>query len=342
MSLENAWFLLLLAPVVAAAVAMAIRSRRRRAREPALRFPSLALVDGVRPTVRARLAGWLWTARIVALALLAVAVAGPRKGIETVYDTTRGVDIALCIDVSGTMQERDLARGGTRLEVAKEVAARFVDMRGHDRIALVPFAKYAYRMCPLTLQHDWVKEQLARLRVKGPERPGAREDPEDRSLIDSSRTAIGTALAVATNALRFSDAKSKVIILLTDGQNNFGKLEPSQAADIAKEFGVRAYTIGAGRVQQRSAFGIPMGSYDPIDEDTLREIAAKTGGRYFRAQDAQGLARVYEEIDALEKTKIESLRHTRYREHFAALAAPALVLVWMELAAAWTVARRAP
>jgi Ca-activated chloride channel family protein len=342
MSFENAWFVFLLLPVAAAAAIVPVVARRRRSVDPALRFPALSLLSGVSGTVRSWTSQWLWVPRIVALILLVIAIAGPRKGIETVHDTTRGVDIALCIDVSGSMRQGDLARGMSRIDVAKRVASDFVDLREHDRIALVPFAKFAYRMCPLTLQHEWVKQQLARLRVKDEDPRRRIEEVDENGLIDPSQTAIGTALAVATNALKSSDAKSKVIILLTDGQSNFGKLEPTEAADIAKKFNVRVYTIGAGSIQQHSAFGIRLGTSDPIDEATLRDIADKTGGRYFRAQDAKGLARVYQEIDSLEKTKIESMKHTRYREYFASFAGPAAAIVWIELVAAWTLFRRSP
>jgi len=342
MSLENAWYLLLLVPALGAAVAVPLLARRRAAARPAVRFPSLSLMRGVPVTLRARAANWLWTLRVVALALLVVAIARPRRGIETVYDTTRGVDIVMCIDVSGSMLEGDLARGMTRIDVAKHVAAEFVSLRPHDRIGLVPFAMYAYRMCPLTLQHEWLTTQLGRLRVKDPDRRYRTADDDERGLIDSSHTAIGTALAVATNALKSSDARSKVVILLTDGQNNYGKLDPVEAADIAKTFGVRVYTVGAGSVKQRTAFGFRLRARDPIDEKTLRAVADKTGGRYFRAQDARSLERVYEEIDSLEKTKVESMRHTRYREHFARFAVPAALLVWIELLASWTFLRKSP
>ncbi len=345
MAFENAWYVLLLVPIAAAAVAMVLLRGWRSRRAPASRFPSLELAAEVPTTLRARASVWLWVLRIAALALLVFAIARPRRGIETVHDTTRGVDIVLCLDVSGSMRETDLARGRSRLDVAKEVAGDFVGRRTRDRIALVPFAKYAYRLCPLTLHHDWVKRQLERVRIRKPDPRGRgrpRDEDEDAGLIDETRTAVGTAISIATNALRSSDAKSKVVILLTDGQSNFGKLGPLDAADIAKEFGVRIYTVGAGSVQERRAFGMRLASYDPIDEETLRAVAKKTGGRYFRAQDAASLARVYEEIDSLEKTKVESMRFTRYREHYACLAMPALIVVWLEIAAAWTLLRRSP
>jgi Ca-activated chloride channel family protein len=348
-SLENPWFLLLLAPVGALAAWKVWSAGRRREREAVLAFPAVGDLASSPPGLRARASRWLWTARVAALALMAVAAARPRLGTETVYDTSRGVDIVLCLDVSESMLADDMAeRGVTRLDAAKRAADEFVGSRRHDRIALVPFAKHAYRLCPLTLHHEWVKKQLARIRVSISEETRQRlrlkavpEEERGFTLIDGSRTAIGTALAVATAALKSSEAKSKVIILLTDGQNNFGKLSPLEAADIAKGMGVRVYTVGAGRAtEEHSFFGTRR--VDPIDEETLREVASRTGGRFFRAEDEDSLRRIYEEIDALEKTEVESVVHTRYDERFTRFAVPALVLVWLEIAAALTVLRRSP
>ncbi|MHC5054059.1 MAG: vWA domain-containing protein [Planctomycetota bacterium] len=349
MAFENSYYVLLLVPVGAAVAAMVFLRRWRRRRGPAMRFPSLELAAGVPTTIRARASAWVWVLRAAALVSLVFALARPRRGIETVYDTTRGVDIALCLDVSGSMRQPiELTRASgarSKIDATKRVAADFVDRRAHDRIALVPFAKFAYRLCPLTLHHGWVKEQLARIRIKDSNpRSRRRGDPdEDAGLIDETQTAVGTALSVATNALRDSDAKSKVVILLTDGRSNFGKLEPLEAADIAKQFGVRVYTIGAGAsIEDFRRARMFMGNYAPIDEETLRDVARRTGGRYFRARDEASLARVYEEIDKLEKTEIDSVRHQRFSEHFAWLATPAMVLVWLEIAAALTVLRRTP
>lgn len=342
MSLENAFYLLLLLPVAAAAAAKVFLRRFFERREAASRFSALRLFDRLPRSFRTIATPWLWTLRIAVLGLLVIALARPRRGIETVHDVTKGVDIVLCLDVSGSMRQTDLAEGRSRIEVARQAAAAFIDRRRHDRIALVPFAKYAYRLCPLTLHHDWVKAQLARLRIRESDRRGQPKTEEDRALIDETRTAIGTAISVAANALRNSTAKSKVIILLTDGQSNYGKLDPIQAAELAKEFNIRIYTIGAGSIQEQRAFGMRLGAYDPIDEDTLREVASRTGGRYFRAHDQQALERIYAEIDELEKTEIESIRFTRYKEHFAPFAAAAAVLVWFEVLSTLTLFRRTP
>ncbi len=345
MSFENAWYLLLLAPVATAVALRVLLRRSLRGHEPTTRFPSATLLEGIPTTLRARASHLLWIVRIAALVLLVFAVARPRRGIETVYDTTRGVDIALCVDVSGSMLRPFADRQDeSKFEVTKRVAAEFVDRRPDDRLALIPFAKYAYRMVPLTLQHEWVKEQLARLqvRVMDPRRRGRHTEEDEGGLIDSSETAIGTAIAVATNALKSSEAKSRVMVLLTDGQSTYGKLDPVQAADIARKFGVRIYTIGAGKVSERRDFFGRRTTTDPVDEKTLRKVADATGGRFFRATDADSLARIYAEIDELEKTEVESLRFPRYDEHYARVAKPAAVLVWLEIALALTLLRRSP
>ncbi len=256
-----------------------------------MRFPSLDLAAGVPTTVRAWASAWLWPLRIAALGLLVFAIARPRRGIETVHDTTKGVDVVMCLDVSGSMRQPlhpTRRSDGAKIEIARAAAASFIDRRPHDRIALVPFAKYAYRLCPLTLHHGWVRRQLGRIRIKDSDPRGRRRrrDEDDAGLIDETRTAIGTAISVATNALRSSDAKSKVVILLTDGRSNFGKLGPLAAAEIARKFDVRVYTIGAGAsAEDLRRAGIFIRGYDPLGEETLRDVAKKTGGRYFTASE---------------------------------------------------------
>jgi Ca-activated chloride channel family protein len=342
---ENAWYLLLLVPVAAAVAFRLFLRRWLRGHEPTMRFPSTRLLESVPTTVLARASHLPWIVRVTALVLLVFAIARPRRGIETVHDTTHGVDIALCVDVSGSMLRPFAERQDeSKFDVTKRVAADFVDRRPDDRIALIPFAKYAYRMVPLTLHHEWVKGQLARLqvRVMDPRQRGRRAEEDEGGLIDSSETAIGTAIAVAANALKSSDAKSRVMVLLTDGQSNYGKLDPVQAADIAKKFGVRIYTIGAGQVGYQRGFFGQRTPVDPVDEKTLRKVADVTGGRFFRATDADSLARIYAEIDELEKTEVESVRFPRYDEHYARLAKPAAVLVWVEIALVLTLLRRSP
>ncbi len=281
---------------------------------PAVRYSSLKLLEGAPRTLRQRLS--LLPDLTVALAamLLAAALAGPRRGLEKSRVVTHGVDIVLCLDVSGSMKADDLERGKSRLFVAKEVADEFVGKRSDDRIGLVLFARYAFRQCPLTLDHDALRFLLSRAEI---------------GLVDETRTAIAAAIGTAVNSLKGADAKSKVIILLTDGRNNVeSRIDPVGAAEFAGDSKIKIYTIGAGReAEVRGLFGDVMAVEDPIDEKTLKEIADKTEGKYFRARDRDELERIYAEIDSLEKTEIEVMRYYEFKPLFPAFAAPALFMV---------------
>jgi len=300
MELRSPLFLVLLLPVGLAAVAALLRRR------PAVVFSSLGLHLGGRRGARARLAPLPPVFLLAAAALVVFALAGPRRGVEVVRRETEGIDIALCLDVSGSMQERDLdaERSRSRLDVAKEVVADFIRRRTEDNLALVIFAKRAYRITPLTPDKRLLAHYLAQVEV---------------GIVDPDATAIGDALARAVDVLRASRAKSRVVILLTDGSNNAGQMPPLTAAEAARSLGVRVYTVGAGS-DDPGLF-----RRYPIDEDLLRGIAARTGGRFFRAGDREGLFAAYREIDRLEKTRLEKVVYRRYREHFPALVAAALV-----------------
>ncbi len=285
-----------------------------------LRLPAL---DGLHRAAswRSRTVWVPWALRALAAALLIVALARPRLELKEEKVKAEGIDIMLAMDLSSSMLARDFKPD--RLEVSKRVAAEFVDKRPYDRIGIVAFAGEAFLQCPLTTDHRVVKEFLEALEC------GMLEDG----------TAIGMGLATAVNHLKDSKAKSKVIILLTDGVNNAGYIQPDMAAAIAKEFGIRVYTIGVGSqgeaitpVSRRSdgtyIFGL---ARVEIDEELLRRIARQTGGRYFRATSAEALERVYEEIDRLEKTEIEVTTLRRYDEMFYSFAGLALALLVLEL-----------
>jgi len=231
--------------------------------------------------------------QMLGLSLVVVALARPQITHRTKVKTSEGLDIMLAIDTSGSMQENDLRRDATRLDVAKEVVASFVEERPDDRIGVVVFGAEAFTHVPLTLDHRTLSRvlQYVNIGVAG-----------DRS------TAIGTAIAVATRRIEKLDAPEKIIILLTDGENTAGKYTPAQAADAAAALGVKIYTIGIGG-DRRGFFGGMMGS--DVDEDTLRDIAERTGGRYFRARSASDLSEVYARIDELEPTtaEVEELSH---------------------------------
>ena len=238
------------------------------------------------------------------MVLVTVALARPQRGFRENELSGRGVDIVLALDVSSSMRAEDF-QPDNRLGVAKTVAQAFVTGRPHDRLGLVIFAGTAVTQCPLTLNHPVLVDLLGRV---------------DFGMVDDG-TAIGTGLATALNRLRDSKAKSKVVILLTDGDNNRGAIDPLTAAELARALGVRVYTIGVG------TSGIaPMPVDDPvfglrydrvpvrIDEATLRAIAQRTGGRYFRARDAAALADVYRQIDQMEKSDVTSTAYSEWRD----------------------------
>jgi len=219
------------------------------------------------------------------------------------------IDMVMVLDISSSMLAEDF--NPNRLEVVKRTAKTFIENREADRIGLLVFAGESFIQCPLTADKDVLQNLLNEVRIADREVDG---------------TAIGMAIANATNRLRFSEAKSKVMILLSDGSNNAGELDPLTAADLANQFGIRIYTIGAGTNQSVSF--IPNRGYirNEIDEKTLREIAMRTGGKYFRASDENMLKDIYSEINELEKTEIQVKEYTQYKELFGWLLIPALIM----------------
>lgn len=308
----------------------------RRARPASVRFASLGLLQGIAHRGARRWLWLPWALRAAVLVLLAVAMSRPQLGKAESKFTGEGVDIVLAVDISGSMLAEDFTLGSqrvNRLDIVKHVVKTFIEKRPNDRFALVLFGARPYTQCPLTLDHGWLLQNLERAEI------GMIEDG----------TAIGSALATATGRLRGSEAKSKLAILLTDGQNNAGKVSPITAADAAKALGVKVYTIGAGTrgmapYPARDLFGNKV--YQPvavdIDEDTLKKIAQKTGGRYFRATDTASLEGVYAEIDALERTEFSAPRFLDHYELYPWLILPALGLLFIELGLSHTRLRRLP
>ena len=310
--------------------------QRHLRREAAVRFPTLTLVRDI-PDTGVRRWRWLLHAmRALALALLVLALARPQKGkAESAYHG-QGIDIMLTVDISGSMLSEDFTLDGhraSRLEVVKAVVKDFVAGRAGDRIGLVLFSARPYTQCPLTLDHGWLLQNLARAQI------GMIEDG----------TAVGSALATAAGRLEQSDGKSKVIILLTDGQNNAGRITPATAADAVKALGIKVYTIGAGTrglapYPARDLFGNKV--YQPIkvdiDEDTLKSIAQKTGGTYFRATDTASLQQIYGEINRMEKSIFSAPRYLDYHELYPWLAVPALLLLTAEVGLSHTRFRKLP
>jgi Ca-activated chloride channel family protein len=244
--------------------------------------------------------------------------------------TGEGIDIVLCLDISGSMLAQDFTPN--RMEAAKNVAAEFIDNRPTDRIGLVIFSGESFTMCPLTTDRMVLKTQLSNVQS------GLLEDG----------TAIGSGLATGVDRLRNSPSKSKVIILLTDGENNGGLIDPNTAKEIAKSVGVRVYTVGMGtegfaHVPIQTPQGVILSREKVnIDEKLLTQIAKETGGLYYRAKDNESLHKIYSEIDGLEKSKIEVTALRRYTEHFFPFALIAAVLLMLELLLRWTVLKKFP
>ena len=305
--------------------------RRHRSRTASIRFSSLQVINDIQKTTGNRARHILFVLRMAAVALCMIAFARPQSGIKGEEVSTQGVDIVLAVDISSSMKAEDIKPN--RLEGAKQVAREFIQGRKNDRIGMVVFSADAFTQCPLTLDYGILLSFLDEIYI------GMIEDG----------TAIGMGLATAVNRLRTSEAKSKVIILLTDGRNNRGEVDPLTAADASRAFGIKVYTVGAG------THGTALFPYDDpffgrryipmpvdIDEASLKEVAEKTGGRYFRATDRKSLTDIFKEIDALEKTEIRVTEFTRYSELFHFLVWGALLLLLAEVVLANTVLRKIP
>ncbi len=312
--------------------------RARRAEPPAFVYSSLQLFRPVLEIAARERVALPAALRWLALACLLIALAQPRlTRSEMPRATASGVDIVVAFDLSGSMAAEDFQVRGQRInrvEMAREVLKQFIARRPNDRIGLVAFATEAYIACPLTLDHEFLLQNLERL---GP------------GTINPNQTAIGSALSTAVNRLWDTPARSKLIVLMTDGQNNAGKIAPLTAAEAARALRIRVYTIGIGT---RGVAPMPvfMGGrkvgYQPapvdIDEETLQKIADLTGGKYYRADNAERFREIYDEIDRLEKTEVEVKRFVQHTELFPQLVLAGLVLLLLELVLAHTAYRRLP
>jgi Ca-activated chloride channel family protein len=328
--LATPWALALL-PLAALSVWWLLR--RAEKRDARLAFPSLHAIAGIAPSPWAQLARVLPWLRGAAIVLAIVALARPQAGASLTTVSTEGVDIVVALDVSGSMRCED-ERSRPRLSVAKQCLDRFIEGRPSDRIGLVSFATLAATRCPLTLDHDMLRDFVGSIEFA--------PSGEDQ-------TAIGMGLGTALNRLRSSKAKSKVVVLLTDGRNNAGQVGPEAAAEAARSLGIKLYTIGVGsRGPVPCLVDTPDGGRTyvrveaDLDEDLLKAMAESTGGRSFRATDSDGLAAAFHEIDSLEKTSIESRVRVLYTEKFPLLLAPAALILGLELFLAATRLRRIP
>ena len=310
------WLLwLLLVPVALALLSFAVRHRRLPA---TLQYSDIRLTTHS-PSLRQRARFILPVLRYLALALLIIALARPQSGNERQVIMGEGVDIAIVLDISGSMAALDF--DPNRLGAAKQVILDFIEGRQYDRIGLVIFASEAFSQVPPTLDYGVLERVLDDTKVSW-----------DIGL--DSGTAIGLGLANGANMLRDSEAKSKVIVLLTDGANNSGQIDPLTAAEVAKALDIRVYTIGAARPGP-AALPFPDGHIEyrdsEIDEATLKQIAEMTGGLFFRAEDEQGLREIYNTIDELERSQVEVRTFTRYTELAVWLIIPAGLLLALEM-----------
>lgn len=307
-----------------------------RKQPPVFLFPSTAFVSGLPVTWRLRLKHMPFFLRIAVLALFILALAGPEKVLLDARSSSEGISMVLLLDTSTSMAAEDFTVNGqriNRLDVVKSVLKDFIAARPGDRLGLLAFAARPYTVSPLTADHAWLLQNLERVRF---------------GLMDDG-TAIGSAIAAGAARLRKTEGKSKVIILLTDGVNNAGKIAPLDAADTAATLGIKVYTIGAGTremapypVKDLLGRTIYQNIKVEIDEDVLQKIAGKTGGAYFRATDTDSLKRIYERIDKLEKVKFDENGYRQVEGYFDIVLLAALALLLIEIILARTIFLRIP
>lgn len=304
--------------------------KRRRLRYTEIRVSTGDVIPSLPRSWRQRFRHLLGVFRLLALVLLTIALARPQSTSRGENVTTEGIDIILATDISGSMLAEDFRPN--RIEAAKSVAAEFINGRPNDRIGLVIFAGESFTQCPLTLDHDILKNLLT----------------QTKSGMIEDGTAIGMGLATAVSRLEKSTAKSKVIILITDGVNNRGSIDPLTGAGISESFGIRVYTIGVGTIGMapypvQTPFGIRYQNVPvEIDEALLKKIAEQTGGRYFRATDNRTLEAIYEQIDRLEKTKIEVTQFRRHEDRFYGFALIGGIFLLLEVGLGQTLFRKHP
>lgn len=324
LSFAQPWFfgLLLLIPFM-----IWWQLKKKQKDNPAFRLTTTASIARVRPTWKVRLRPLMFALRMIALTMLVVSLARPQSSNVTESVDSEGVDIVLAVDVSGSMLAEDLKPN--RIEAAKKVAADFIDQRPTDRIGLVIFSGESFTQCPITIDHNVLKEQLSQIK--------------SGVLVDG--TAIGMGLATSVDRLRNSKGKSRIIIFLTDGVNNTGLIDPSTALEIAKAYKIRIYSIGAGSEGQAlMPVQTPMGMQKQmvpvqIDEPLLKQMAIQTGGKYYRATSTNALKSIYQDIDKLEKTKIEVSSYKHYAELFFPFTLIALICLALEVLLRYTVFR---
>ena len=311
--------------------------RGRRGPIAAVEFSDIGVARDVARSTRTRAGWWVWLFPLLTAALMIVGLARPQRGQSRTEVTANGIDIVLGLDVSGSMQALDFLiddRRVNRIQVVKSVVSRFVEERPDDRIGLIAFAAEPYLVSPLTLDHDWLQQNLDRVST---------------AVGGDDGTAIGSAIAASVTRLRTTNAKSKVVILLTDGMNNTGKISPIAAAEAAKAMGVKIYTIGVGvrgmaPILVKDSAGnshLIMDKVD-VDEKTLQIVASETGGNFYRATDTDSLQKIYEQINRLEKTAQTVQKFEHYDELYSWALIPGAILLALGLLLQHTRYRRLP
>ena len=335
MQLVSPSFLILL--IVVPLLLIALRWLRRETIIPVVRFSDFrhgfaAGIQQMRQTLSVKALPILRVVRFIVLALLILTLARPQLSQSRMHRSAEGIDILLVLDISESMRAEDF-EGVNRIQIAKSVVNDFLTHRENDRIGLVVFSGESFTLCPLTLDYSVLAELL--------------RDVEIGQLKDG--TAIGDALATAIYRLRVSESKTKIVILLTDGENNAGTIDPRTAVSLAQSFGIKVYTIGMGK---EGGARIPYADttfgkryrevLTYLDEDTLKQIANGTRGRYFRATDSQSLKRIYTEIDKFEKTKFETVTSIVHKELAVYFLIPAVLLLGIEILLGNTLLRKIP
>ncbi len=320
--------LLLIVPVL-----IWLYMNREKKQKPSIRFSSLDIINSIKPADKGIEKHFLFTARVIVIILLLLAFSRPQAGQKGEEVLTKGIDIMLILDTSTSMKAEDF-KPKNRLEAAKLVVRDFVKGRKNDRIGIIVFSALSFTQCPLTLDYGAVLDFLKEIKI---------------GITNTDGTAIGTAIANAVNRLKDSKAKSKVIILLTDGRNNRGEIDPLTAAKVAQAMGIKIYAIGAGkpggaRIKvDDPVFGPRYVKIDAdLDEETLSSIAEATGGLYFRATSQGSLKNIYKKIDQMEKTEIKIKEYTNYSELFLWFLIPAFLVFSLEILVKNTLLRKIP
>lgn len=300
----------------------------KRGTPPAFLYSSVNLVEGLTGLRRSRAGAFLAALRWLALAVFIVALAQPRLAKSTSEVKASGIDIVVALDLSGSMNIPDYIENGqqvSRFNMAKSVLEKFVGERPNDRIGLVVFAAQAFIASPMTLDHDYLLANIDRMEI---------------GTINSDATAIGDGITTALNRIRDLKSKSKIIVLMTDGGNNSGKIDPITAAQAAQALGVKIYTIGLGNAQISEQIGVPAGNLP--DLDTLQKISQMTGAKSYEGDNSKRLRDIYDEIDKMEKTEAVINKYTQYKELYPSFILGGAALLLLEIALAQTIFRRLP